>query len=249
MITSKEDHTLFNIAAKEFSLSVQNQGGAYQTYWCRVFVCTFIWHLVAAGYPTKHPDWSCRLTPIYHYRHCLLADRPQILNHKHWSHVIFHDESGVSLYHFDHHANWFQQLLGSKHLLAIQKTIKKLKHTNYSCRCWLWPHQQIAHETSAAGSSSGACMPIYSGGGDGQKSLWGISLDVLSGIQLLLNIFGPCVHRHGVQFVWSALTSSYALRKKLFQLMIRRRVQSSIGMIVFNRCPLSSSGRQLLSWT
>ena len=62
--------------------------------------------------------------------------------------------------------------------------------------------------------TSGACVPTCGGGGgDGQKSVWGIALDFLSDIQLLLNIYGPYGQTHGVQVVWSAPPWSWMLWK------------------------------------
>ena len=78
---------------------------------------------------------------------------------------------------------------------------KKIGHAHYSRSVWLWINQQVAHEISAAVYSSGACVPTCDGGYDDQCSIWGISLNILSDIQLLLDIFGQCGQMHGFQFV------------------------------------------------
>ena len=43
-----------------------------------------------------HLYW--RLTPEHRRRHCMLAHRHQNWNHQHWSHLLFADESIISLY-------------------------------------------------------------------------------------------------------------------------------------------------------
>ena len=50
------------------------------------------------------------------------------------------------------------------------------------------------------------------GGDDGQESVWGIGLDVLSDIQLL-NIFGLCHQRHSARWVPSASPWSWRPRE------------------------------------
>ena len=134
--------------------------------------------LVAVGYRWRHPDRWIRLTPDHRCRRRMLAIWSQNWNHQNWSHAIFDDESMVSPYHSDHRVREFRLFLGCENPLAFQQH----GHPHCSCRGWLWAHQQIAHETSASGSRSGACVPTSGDGGDGQKSVWGIGLDVLNDI-------------------------------------------------------------------
>ena len=70
----------------------------------RVVVRTVQRRLVPAGYRSKHSDRWSRLTLPDHRRHCRMN-----WNHQHWSHVIFVDESKVSLYHYDRHVSWMHQ--------------------------------------------------------------------------------------------------------------------------------------------
>ena len=128
---------------------------------------------------------------------------------------------------------WFPQL---QKALAFQQQDEKLRHAHWS---WLWTRRQIAHKTNTDGSSCGACVPIYHGGGDGQESVWGTGLGVSSEIQLLLNIFEPCGQRYVVQLFWSAPPWFWVLRENSFFPMIRERTWSSFDVIVFNRCPCS----------
>ena len=81
----------------------------------------------------------------------------------------------------------------------------------YSCRGWLWTHPQIAHQTSADRYSSGACVPTWRGSGDAQNSVWWIVLDILSNVQLLINIVGQCGQRNSVHFFWSTPPWSWKL--------------------------------------
>ena len=84
------------------------------------------------------------------------------------------------------------------------------------------------HATSADGSSSNACVPTCGAGVYDQESVWGIYMNVLSDMPLLLNAFGPCGQ-------WSNLIAE----RNPLPFMIRRRVRSSFCVIVFNRRPCS----------
>ena len=201
-IASKEYHAILLILRWKSFLS------ASRSRWGRsgrpVIVRTVQGRFVAAGY-RSHPGRCPRLTP---HRCCgrhMLADRPQTWNHQRWSHAIFDDDPRVSLYHSDPRVCEFRLFRGWNHQLTFQRHDEKVGHVRYSCRGWLWTHQQKPHETSADGSTSGACEPTCSGSNDGQESVWGIGLDGLGDIQRLLNILGPCRQRRGVQFAWSAL--------------------------------------------
>ena len=205
--------------------------------------------LVAVGYHSRHPDRCPRLTHHHRCRRRILADMPKNWYHQHCSHPIFDDESRVSLYHFDHRSCESHLFLGCNNPLAFQQHNEKLGHARYSCRGWLWTHQKIAHETSAEGPNCGACVPTYGGSSDGQESVWGIVLNVLGDIQLLLNALEPCGQRHGIQFAWSAPSWFWRAERKLYHLKMHRRAWSSFDVIVFNRCPSSPWVRPLLSRT
>ena len=49
-----------------------------------------------------------------------------------------------------------------------------------------------SHEISADCNHFGACLPTCGGSNDDQELAWGTGRNVLSNIQLLLNVFGPC---------------------------------------------------------
>ena len=149
----------------------------------------------------------------------MLADRHQNWNHQHWSHVIFGDESSVS-----HRPREFHLLRGYNNPLAFQEHDGKLAHVHYSCRGWLWTHQQTVQEISADGPSFTDCVPTCGGSGDGQESVWDIGLDVLSDSQLLLNIYRPCGQIYTARLISPTLMLD--TERKLFRLMIRRRVWS-----------------------
>ena len=120
-----------------------------------------------------------------------------------WSHMIFDDVSRESLNLSGRRACDF--------LLSL-----KCNNPTVSPLADAMIHQQIAYETSADGCSSGACVPTSCGGGDDRASVWGISLDALSEIQLLLNIFEPCGQRHGIRFVWPEPPWFWTLRENTF---------------------------------
>ena len=93
-ITSKEDHAFLHIITWKNVLSASRvRVELIRWTGCCVFV--------AAGYQSKHPDWCPRLTPDHSCHHSMFKDRLQNLNHQHWSHAIFDDESRVRLYHSD----------------------------------------------------------------------------------------------------------------------------------------------------
>ena len=127
--------------------------------------------LVTAGYRSRHPDrrpqtasWSSLPTP--HVGRQALKVEPSALvscNTRWWVHgrplplwLSFQRIPSVS---------WMQQSS------SLSTTQQKLRHAHYSFRGWLWTHQQMAHETSADGSTSDACVLTYGGGGHGQESV------------------------------------------------------------------------------
>ena len=54
-------------------------------------------------------------------------------------------------------------------------------------------------------------MPTCGGVDDDRELVWGICLDVVSDIYLLLNVFRSCRQRHSTQFAWSAPPWSHPL--------------------------------------
>ena len=71
---------------------------------------------------------------------------------------------------------------------CIKKTDGIRGHGDQSCKSRPWTHHRISHETTADRSSFGACLPTCGVGSEDQESVWGIGLNILSDIQLLLNI-------------------------------------------------------------
>ena len=113
-------------------------------------------YIVAVGYH-RNPDRYLRLTPD----HCW--------NHQHWCHLIFVNESRVSLYRSDCRAHKYQ---------AVHQHVDQLGHDHYSCRGWTWTPQQISDETNNDGSRLGAYVKTCGGGEGDQESIAGISLDL-----------------------------------------------------------------------
>ena len=146
--------------AKEFSLSVQDHSGADRVDRTQC-LCTIQKRLVVAGYLPRHPNRCPRLIHNHRCHQWLLEDRPLNWNCQHWSHAIFDDESRVSLYHSDNRA-----------VMELSRQWKRLKD---KIELWLILHEKIrgltmdswtkTRETSAAGSSSGVCVPKCGGGG------------------------------------------------------------------------------------
>ena len=134
----------------------------------------------------RHPDWWPRLT-TYHRcrRRCMLAHRHQNWNHQHWSHVLFADECLVSLYNSHGHVRVFHHVVhGIREHRVVEADLGLIME--YLMRpalmvTLLGPFHQL------------------------NVSVWGISLGVLSDIQLLLNVHGPCGQRQSVQCARQAL--------------------------------------------
>ena len=89
----------------------------------------------------------------------------------------------------------------------------KKGHAHYSDRGWLWTHQQISHGMISDVTSSSECLCAN------MRRRWrwsgvnlGIGMDVLSDIQLLLNVLGLSGQRQGVQFAWPAPPWFWMLR-------------------------------------
>ena len=72
-IERRQGPSLYNVA-KEFSLSVQDQGAADQTKWTLCLSLLGQGRLVAAGYRSKHPDRCLILTPDHCRHRRMLAD-------------------------------------------------------------------------------------------------------------------------------------------------------------------------------
>ena len=123
--------------------------------------------------------------------------------------------------------------------------MEKIRACPLQFRGWLWAYLQIVHEANADGSSSGACVPTCSGGGDSQEWVCGIGLDNLSDFQLLLNIFIPYGQRHGVQLFGSTPLWSWMLRGNSSAAWYGEGTRS-FCVTVFNEYPRSPWLRLLL---
>ena len=111
----------YHAYAKEFSLSVQDQGGADQTNWT---LCLFR-HGPMPFNSNRISLKASRLTPDHRRRH-ILADRSQSSwNRQHRSHAIFDDGSRVNLYFPDRRADEFLLFLGCNNPLAFQQNDEK----------------------------------------------------------------------------------------------------------------------------
>ena len=144
----------------------------------------------------------------------MLAHRHQNRKRQHQSHVLFVDESIVRLYTCNGHVRVIRHVAERLLDCCIPETDGIRGHDDQSGRGWHWTRHRISHETSADGSSFGACMPTCGSGIDYDESVCGIILDVSSDIQLLLNALGPCGHRQVIQVAWLAPPWPWTLRKK-----------------------------------
>ena len=158
-----------------------------------VFVCIVKGCLVAAGYHSKHLDRCPRLPPDRRCHCRMFADRPQNWNHQHWSYAIFNIQSMVSCYHSDHHDPEFHVFLWCKNTFAFQQHNAKLGHIHCSCTGWLW---------ISTNSTWDQCwwFQFCCSGDDSQGLVRCIGMDVLSEIQLLLNI----IQREGKDTAFSS---------------------------------------------
>ena len=81
-------------------------------------------------------------------------------------------------------------------------------------------------------------MPTCIGGGDDQESVWGMCVDILSDIQLLVDVFGLYKQRHSVQFAWWVPSWSLPLRESCSHRDAENyNARSSFDVIDFYRCP------------
>ena len=242
------------LEVEEFSLAVQNHGGADQANWMpcrcphgpRAFSSSWI-----------HQDrW---LTPDHRRCRRMFAHRHRNWDRQGSSHVLCADASIVSLYNCYGHARVFRRVFERLVDCYIKETDGIRRNGDQSGRGWPWTHHRISDETSADGSSLSACLPTCVGGSDDDESVWGIGLDVLIGIQPLQNVLRPCGQRQGVQFAWSLHPDSGQLNKMnsplSFRFEVRRRTWSSFDPIVLNRSPhspwlrlLSGKTAELVGW-
>ena len=91
----------------------------------RFFVHTIQICLVASGYRWRDPEARCpRLT--FDHRVCrhMLAHRHHNWNHQHWAHVLFADESIVSIYNCNGYVRVFVMLPKSYCIIAFKKQIE-----------------------------------------------------------------------------------------------------------------------------
>ena len=183
----------------------------------RVFVHTVPWCLVTAGFHSRHPGRCPRRTPGHRRRHscwhtsnrtgtistglmCCLQMRP-------WS---------TSTMVMNRRVRVFRRVVERLEGCSIQERDGTTGHDDWGGRDSPWTHHRRSHATSADSSSFGACPSTCNSGSDDKESVMGIGLVVLNDIQLLLNVLGPCGHRQGVQFVWSAPPWSWSLRENSF---------------------------------
>ena len=136
-----------------------------------------------AGYCSRQPDWCPRLTP-HHRRRCrMLAHKHLNWNRQHWSRALFVDEYIVSISNCNGHVRVFRCLAEMLMDCYIQETDGIRQNDYQSGRDWSWAHNRKSHETNADRSSLGSCLSARVGGSDDEETVWGIVLDVLSGIQ------------------------------------------------------------------
>ena len=130
----------------QVSLSIQDHDGADQDNTHCISVYTVQRRLVMAEYRSRHLDKFPLLFPD------LRQLRPISVHwHKNWnhqSHVIFDDESRVSLYHSHPLRFW------CNNPLSFQQHDEIFENGNNSSMVWPWIHPQISSDgTSADGSS------------------------------------------------------------------------------------------------
>ena len=78
----------------------------------------------------------------------------------------------------------------------------------------------------------------------------GVSLRYLSGcLEWFPAVFWPCGQKHSFQFDMSAPPCSQTPRETCLPVITRRTAWSSLGAIVFNRCPCSPRVKLLVSWS
>ena len=154
--------------------------------------------LVATGYCSRHPELCTRLTPDHRCCCSMLAHRHENWNHQRWPRVtlLIADESIVSLYHCT--GRVFLHTVERLTDCCIQDIERIHGHDDQSSIGWPWTHHRISHGTGADGSSFEACLATCGGSSYDQGSVWGIFLDVLSDIQLIINVTGSCGQRRGV---------------------------------------------------
>ena len=164
-ITSKEDHALLRISRrKSFLSAVQDQGTAHQANWTP-YRCPHGSRTSSSGWISlktsrlmSQTDSSSSLPPTHVGRYTPKLE-PSVL-------VSFDFRWWVQ----GQHLPLWSSCLRIPSVSWMQQSTSLSTTRRYSCRGWLWTHQQIAHGTSADGSSWWS--------GDGQESAWGIGLDV-----------------------------------------------------------------------
>ena len=183
---------------------------------CSVFVCTVQRCLGAAGYRSRHLDRFPKLTPDHrHRRRRMLAHNHQNWNHQQQSLVVVADESILNIYNCGY-ARDFRRVIERqveclpRKQMEFTGTMTGLVETDPRLII------EIQMRPFDDCSSVAACLPTCNASSDDQESVSGIGLDVLSDIQLLLNVLGPRIQRTGVQFAWSALPWSWTLRRNNF---------------------------------
>ena len=170
----KEDHALLRIMKRNSFLSASIKVELIIQTWRPVCVHTIQGRLVAAGYCSRHPDRCLRLIPNHHRRR-MLAHKHHNWNRQHWSHVLFADESIVSLYNCNGHDRVYRRVVQRLGDCCMQETDWIRENIKHSGRRLTWTHHRISHESNANGSSFEACLLTFGGGSDNQESVWGIA--------------------------------------------------------------------------
>ena len=150
----------------------------------------------------------------------------------------------ICLIHGKHPIPWgrgrhFHPLLGCNSPLVSHQYADELGHDHHSGKGWNWTHQQISHEISDDGSSSGAWEPMHGVGGNDHESVWGICLDVLSDTQLAIKRLWTV--RAETRRPVSLISPNLILDDETnsFLLCIQIRARYSLGVVILNRCPCS----------
>ena len=163
----------------------------YLSAWSREVKC-----LEVDGCRRKHHNRYPRLTLDHRHLRRILVHHHQNWNHQHLSHIIFTDESRVSL--SGRHVSWMQQ---STSLSTTRRIIRARPSQFYGLT--LDSLVNIPWDQNGL-FQSGSSVPTCGGVDDNQVLVLGISLGVLIDSQQLLNAFGPFGQGHSIQFARSA---------------------------------------------
>ena len=137
----------FFIPWREMFLSASS-GELISRIRCHILVCAVHRRLVVAVYGSRYSDRCPKLTTDHRHLRRILEHCRQNLDGQHWPHVIFTDESRISIYHFGF------IFLGCDNAIAFQMHDETFGNCHHISRGgWPWAHQQIWDEISVDGSS------------------------------------------------------------------------------------------------